>query len=256
MYSVVQTSKTIAMHIYFFHRFSASSYVAASHPLYQIVELWVTLVGVENTDDFRFIINSIITGSGNPATGLVSYYIHTLVQSLHLSNNPTPNRFMGQTRVCSYRNVQFATMGYRRLLPGSGLVFEVFHLWSHSNIILGMRKYSLSMSLSCWDAFATLIVKIKRDTISAPSIKWALMEHQPFLVLSLRWFAYHLVADSHNWDSGHHYPFAGNRVWAHRCTSFWNIHHKMTIQPNAPRIYRNTLHMLKFMKSILFGCET
>jgi len=52
------------------------------------------------------------------------------------------------------------------------------------------------------------------------------------------------------------YPFAGNRVRAHRRASFQNTHHTTTIQPNAPRINRNTLHMVKFMKTILFGCET
>ena len=52
------------------------------------------------------------------------------------------------------------------------------------------------------------------------------------------------------------YPFAGNRVWAHRWASFYNTHHTTTIQPNAPRINRNTPHMVKFMKTISFGCET
>jgi len=52
------------------------------------------------------------------------------------------------------------------------------------------------------------------------------------------------------------YPSAGSWVWAHGWARFYNTHHTTTIKPNAPRINKNTLHMLKFIKTISFGCET
>jgi len=52
------------------------------------------------------------------------------------------------------------------------------------------------------------------------------------------------------------YPCAGNRVWAHRSACFQNTSRTTTIYANAPRIYHNTVHTVKFIKTILFGCET
>lgn len=108
---VVQTVQTIPMHIHFFRRFSASSYVAASHQLYQIVELWVTLVGVEDTDNFLLINISIRNGWGKPASSLGSEYKNRFVLSLDPSNNSTPYRFMGPVGVCTQYKVHCAMIG-------------------------------------------------------------------------------------------------------------------------------------------------
>jgi hypothetical protein len=52
------------------------------------------------------------------------------------------------------------------------------------------------------------------------------------------------------------YHVACNQVCAHKYTCFENIHHITTIQLNTPSINKNTLHMVKFIKTISFACET
>jgi len=52
------------------------------------------------------------------------------------------------------------------------------------------------------------------------------------------------------------YPFAGNLVGAHTLVCFYHTYHTTTIEPNASRINNNTPHMVRFIQTISFGCET
>jgi hypothetical protein len=51
-----------------------------------------------------------------------------------------------------------------------------------------------------------------------------------------------------------HLPVTG--FGPHRWARFWYTHHTTTLQPNATRISKNTLHIVKFIKIISFECET